>query len=475
MRKLLNKKALSAFLAIVMTFATMAGMFTFSASAATTVTDWTASTVYLNNADDVQYFFNNLILDDDGYENQTFLLTADVDMTGKTITARDGYSHKGFSGVFDGQGHTISNVRVGVSAKNAGLFGTGTATTPVIKNVSFVDAFYYGAWQPGFFYGSIGAEILIENVFVDFKEAKTPNSGAIGGGLIGDYTGTGTKSLTIKNSVVTGYFNLQGGGFVGPNTGTIRLENCAFYGEITKDSSAQFIYTVGDKATLKDCIGLGTINGTNRTFSVSGSVVKEGTLIADTTMSGRANTAIAGGVLTLAKSAMTGTAAQAILTEKGMTGWVATTTGYPMPKTLVKASTPTPADDALTNYVGYQTTKVDGGKFGLRLVGNLDADTVLADYDNVGFKVTAFFGDKAVAQECVVTTVYSEITADFGTSSFSQAGKYVYVKECANLPANLGDITFEVTTFATAADGTTVTLGATYRFVVEVSEIPTVS
>ena len=475
MRKLLNKKALSAFLAIVMTFATMAGMFTFSASAATTVTDWTASTVYLNNADDVQYFFNNFILDDDGYAGQTFLLTADVDMTGKTITARQRNYHKGFSGEFNGQGHSISNISVSVTQGSAGLFGGATTAAPIIKNVSFIDATYTGNHQAGFFYGILGTDITIESVYIDFVNAKYTGSSNAVGGMIGWYKTAGTTA-TIKNCVVTGNFkDTKTGGFIGElQTATVNFENCAFYGTILVDNSSGFVYSSGATATLKNCISLGTIQG-NRSYAASGTCQSEGTVIAATGTSGGSADKEIANLVKYDKSAMTGTAAQAILTDKGMTGWVATTTGYPMPKTLVKASTPTPADDALTNYVGYQTTEVDGDTFGLRLVGNLKADTVLADYDSVGFKVVAFFGDKAVAQECVVTTVYSEITADFGKSSFSLAGKYVYVKECANLPANLGDITFEVTTFATAADGTTVTLGATYRFVVDVSEIPPVS
>ena len=179
MRKLLNKKALSAFLAIVMTLATMVGMFTFSASAETTVQDWDAETVYLNNADDVAEFFNRLITDDNGFTGQKFILTADVDMSEEEITSRV-KAHKGFGGEFDGNGHTISNIMVTVSEDSAGVFGRTPTAASTIKNVSFVNVTYSGSYVPGFFYGGTNTDIDIENVFIDFYELA--NTGTGGGG-----------------------------------------------------------------------------------------------------------------------------------------------------------------------------------------------------------------------------------------------------------------------------------------------------
>ena len=490
MRKLITKKTLSAFLAIVMTVATMAGMFTFSASAAgITVTDWNASTIYLNNDDDVEAFFNMLEgyadaneqkATDITFKDQTVKLTANVDMSDKTLKIKNETTNnqKGFSGIFDGQGYAISNISFTVKNDHAGLFGRLPTGNPMIKNVSFLDVTVDGAYAPGLLYGNVyTSSVSVENVFVDY-EGITSSVSKPGGGLIGGYAKSG-GTLSIKNCVVTGNVTMQCGGFVGAvSAGSVIIENCAFYGDISKEYSSQFVYSGGNYATLKHCIGLGTIAGDKKgTFSVAGKVNTTGTVISDPEISDYSGSKENTTVANLAKHAradMQGIAAQEILDSYRMTGWVATTTGYPMPKTLIKTSTPTPAADAPTNYVGYQTTKVVDGKFNLRLIGSLDAEYAdLASYDKVGFRVVAFFAenDAVQAKNCELTTVYSSISADFNFSTYSESGKYLFVQECENLPTAGGDITFEVTTFAITSDGTKTMLGATYRFVVSISEI----
>lgn len=478
MKKIFSKKTLSAFLAIIMTATAMVGLLTFSAGAETTSPDWDADEITLYNADNVADFFNKLETID--FAGKKIYLNADVDMTSKTIKDRNGATWKGFSGEFDGKGHTISNITVATTIQSAGLFGSNqTSNDIVIKNVSFVGVNYNGNWQPGFFYGMLTQNITVENVLIDF-DSFTIKQSTIGGGMIGEFC-TANTTANIKNCVVTGTFTDEThnvGGFIGNtknvSTVTVICENCAMYATLPCDMSAGFAVYAGS-FKLKNCISLGTIKN-NRTFSANGVPASEGTIISN--IFGGGNNSNIEHKQVYTKEAMTGIAAQAILDTHGMTGFAATTTGYPMPKTLIKAQTPTADENALTDYVGYQTTKVADGKFGLRLVANLDANTNLADYDNVGFKVVAFFADgtKVMANNCVQTKVYESITtttAD-GTASFAEQGKYIFVQECLNITAANGDITFEITTFATDSEGNE-TLGATYRFVVDVSEIPSAS
>ena len=154
-----------------------------------------------------------------------------------------------------------------------------------------------------------------------------------------------------------------------------------------------------------------------------------------------------------------------------MTAFAATTTGYPVLKSFVEEYTPAADDSAITDYIGFQTSKKADGKFNLRLVGSLDKDDI-ENYTNVGFKVVAFFenGDAVMAKDCALYAVYDSIATSYGTSNLSETGKYLFVQECINLPTAYGDITFEVTTYATDADGETMAL--TYRFVVDVDAIP---
>lgn len=555
MRKLLNKKALSAFLAIVMTFATMAGMFTFSASADAIPTYTADTSWYTSDAADMVYEIDtpeellgfSHLLRTKSFSGQTIKLTSDIDLNpgwdaddfyDKLV---DGDSNTNgvvppnmwtgaaidnaiisLYGTFDGNGHTISGIYAVSSASSGtiygrGLFGCGVGGT--LKDFSIVNSCYDlsgGKDQfPGGFFGQLYQDTTkITNVYSELNLYSTRSDNAVGAfasyapvsaqngsveiagcvyngkissisqaaGFVGKIE---EGSTTIRNSIMSGTISSQGtsAGFVGANTGvgTVTIQNCAMYGTIdcTNESldtgvypAAGLIHDNRGTATLSQCIIGGNLDfgtgsdGTKKVAYIAHN--QQGTFNASNIIywgEHNANTVSTNNGTKIDE--LNGIAAQATLNANNMTAFVATTTGYPMPKTLVKASTPTPDDNALTNYVGYQTTKVADGTFGLRLVGNLDAETTLADYDNVGFKVVAFFDNNAFANECVVTTVYNEIATNYGTTSFAQADKYVYVQECANLPAG-EDITFEVTTFATASDGTTVTLGATYRFVVNV-------
>lgn len=322
---------------------------------------------------------------------------------------------------------------------------------------------------------------------------KTTYSDKYVAGIVG-YVNAG--EVNIENTVVTGDISTPyfGAGFVGYVTAnmTVSIENSAMYGmvECTKESLNQGVYpTAGliydnrGVATLKQCIVGGEVDaGTNSSglatsayiiFNAGGTVNSENNIFC-----GEANSNTASKNNGKQVDVLTGIEAQAVLAENGITGMVATTKGYPMPKALVKEYTPEVSEDAVNDYVGYQTTKLAAnGSFNLRLVGNLDANADLEGYEKVGFKVVAFFenNDAVMYRDCEITTVYEAITTSYdGTSTYTEAGKYLFVQECINLTTAYGDITFEVTTYATDTDGTTVE-GATYRFVVDVSEIPSAS
>ena len=322
---------------------------------------------------------------------------------------------------------------------------------------------------------------------------KTTYSDKYVAGIVG-YVNAG--EVNIENTVVTGDISTPyfGAGFVGYVTAnmTVSIENSAMYGtvECTKESISQGVYpTAGliydnrGVATLKQCIVGGEVDaGTNSSglatsayiiFNAGGTVNSENNIFC-----GEANSNTASKNNGKQVDVLTGIEAQAVLAENGITGMVATTKGYPMPKALVKEYTPEVSDGAVNDYVGYQTTKLAAnGSFNLRLVGNLDANADLEGYEKVGFKVVAFFenNDAVMYRDCEITTVYEEITTSYdGTSTYTEAGKYLFVQECINLTTAYGDITFEVTTYATDTNGTTVE-GATYRFVVDVSEIPSAS
>ena len=132
-----------------------------------------------------------------GLKNATITLANDIDLSGHSWVPIEQ-----FSGTFDGQGHTISNMSVTVGVTNsAGLFGYGSATVQDVK---------------------------LENVYVVSEEGSV-------GGIIGD-AGTGAK---IENCTVSGTILYSGTGYdaressVGGVVGTasnVTITGCKFSG-----------------------------------------------------------------------------------------------------------------------------------------------------------------------------------------------------------------------------------------------------
>ena len=103
--------------------------------------------------------------------NGHYVLCADLDFTGLDWPAKFGFGE--FSGTIEGNGHTIKNVTVNQSSKNAengGLFGVITADA-VIENVTFENVTYQlytqvmkGEPDYGLFAGKIADGATIRNV-----------------------------------------------------------------------------------------------------------------------------------------------------------------------------------------------------------------------------------------------------------------------------------------------------------------------
>ncbi|MBO5295515.1 MAG: hypothetical protein J6B71_09785 [Clostridia bacterium] len=111
-----------------------------------------------------------------------------------------------------------------------------------------------------------------------------------------------------------------------------------------------------------------------------------------------------------------------------------------------------------TQAVGYQTTKATGVTFDLRLVATVDGN--YETLTNVGFTVSATYSDVTKTEQTFdIVTLYTGISAEDGTGATvaytakELGGDYIFVLACKNLPTNVGDITFTVTTFYTDANG----------------------
>lgn len=80
----------------------------------------------------------NQIADNTGYMAKYFLLDADLDMTGVSVSMIGSTTHP-FTGTFDGGNHTISNLTITTTADNTALFSY-TGGSSVIKNLNFSTA-----------------------------------------------------------------------------------------------------------------------------------------------------------------------------------------------------------------------------------------------------------------------------------------------------------------------------------------------
>lgn len=178
---------------------------------------------------------------------KTVKLAADLDMTGidyvpagNTIA---GYSSRTFAGVFDGQGHTISNLSVashtGVYSA-AGLFGsiTGTVKNVKLANVN-ISSDHYAGGVVGYISANTGASV--QNCSVEGGSIKSTahlkagsttdyDDGDKAGGIVGYITAVDyVDGCSVKNLTITAYRDL--GAIVGcasseSGTGTVKVTNC---------------------------------------------------------------------------------------------------------------------------------------------------------------------------------------------------------------------------------------------------------
>ena len=163
------------------------------------------------------------------YYDRYFKLGADiaydpnaVDANGENYTAIGNIRHP-FKGTFDGQGHTVSGIRINKDDYKLGLFGY-VEEDGTVKNVTLVDASITG-------YDYVG-------------------------GIVGENDGTIENCLVIGTTVRTTYDNGTGGVIVGANWGDLshnyysdceRIDNMdnssdddigSYYGDITSNDGA---------------------------------------------------------------------------------------------------------------------------------------------------------------------------------------------------------------------------------------------
>lgn len=119
----------------------------------------------------VVYYVNTQVVDIPGWNSGNFAyaeiyLESDIDLTGYDWmplgwTSEKGYDSLNFTGIIDGQGHTIKGLKIN-GRQSCGFIGYSTSVE--LKNISFVDADITGSWCVGICAGQIIGNGLWENV-----------------------------------------------------------------------------------------------------------------------------------------------------------------------------------------------------------------------------------------------------------------------------------------------------------------------
>lgn len=239
---------------------------------------------------------------------KNYKLARDLDLSGVTFSGI-GSASAPFTGMFDGQGHTVSHVTV-KGGDNAGFFNVTLGA--VIKNLHLSDVNVTGGSRVGGLVGWAQAELdrqdmagskagLVGSCTVS---GTVSGSSAVGGlvglnegrsdqetmfsvasavdkctaavsvsgkekvgGLVGENSGSITKSAAQGS--VTAPDGMMVGGFAGDNSGGIYDSHAE--GEVRGKSYAGGFVGISD-GTVKNCYSLGSVTGTDYTGGFAGGI-----------------------------------------------------------------------------------------------------------------------------------------------------------------------------------------------------------
>ena len=210
-------------------------------------------------------------------DKASYCLTADIELTEAWIPI--GIGEKEFSGVFDGQGHTISNLLIDSDVASgeyfAGLFGTLNGAE--IKDLSIEVDGIGGHYTAGAVAGQAKLSVIHDvAVTADNTESLIANAdigeGASAGSLVGIAENSSLYNCSNNVDVASYYF---GGGLIGWARGTVNVVNCSNQGDI--EVMNDYGYGAGggligsvdgddNKLTIKNAYNGGSVSTDNATL-----------------------------------------------------------------------------------------------------------------------------------------------------------------------------------------------------------------
>lgn len=179
-----------------------------------------------------------------------------------------GNGSKRYSGTFDGNGHTISNLYIKVQRDGVGFFGYMEYGT--IKNIVFDNA---QVENTGNNYKYPYTGIVVGAAFGTLQNLKTLKNCSVKSSAraLGGIAGTITQSCSNleNNATVSGIYEV--GGIAG-SFSQYTLSSCVNNGMVTENSSGECGGIVGflSSGTIEDCANYGNVTGTNEIGGIVG-------------------------------------------------------------------------------------------------------------------------------------------------------------------------------------------------------------
>ena len=401
-----------------------------------------------------------------------------------------------FSGTFDGNGHTITGLTITSEDNTAkdtllGMFES-LSGTGVVKNLTLDQVKIKASvtatgsntsrLDVGAIAGTTNDTASISNCKVsgEMTVDQTAESGANGRTRVGGILGFANSTIEycVSNLTITVTTSYAGtdytkacyvGGIVGQSVGTVKY--CVNNGGVTATAVSNGPAYAGGicgtnttwgwgsaAVTVENCINNGGIAASNGAGGILGyiSTNNVATLNNNFNFGTVTSNENAGQILGYNNNTNPTAENNCGLENNGnLGGNVADTV---LGKTDTKENLLKKQPTHSTQAVGYQTTKATGVTFDLRLVATVDGN--YETLTNVGFTVSATYSDVTKTEQTFdIVTLYTGISAEDGTGATvaytakELGGDYIFVLACKNLPTNVGDITFTVTTFYTDANG----------------------
>lgn len=196
-----------------------------------------------------------------------YILMEDIDLSSISNWEAIGKSGAEFKGTFDGNGFTISNLKIDKGTEDGqGFFGVAMNAT--IKNVQIVNASVTGKDSVGILVGN-AAETTISNSSV----SGNVTGGSSIGGMIGTMGSSGSSANSISNSFSNANVNgkMGAGGLVGTAAMNVSISNSYATGSVTGSDHVGGLIglSVFSGLSIKNSYASGNVNSTSDATAAS--------------------------------------------------------------------------------------------------------------------------------------------------------------------------------------------------------------